>query len=305
MGQLGVEAPLNILSLDGGGSLGVYTLGILTELEAHLGQPLHEVFDLIYGTSTGSIIGSMIALGDDVQTIKDRYFEIAPDVMGESRAKGKTRRLEHHATELYGEKTFDAFKVAIGIVTTDVDLNRPMIFKSDAQLAHRRRETFEPGFGCRIADAVLASSAAYPIFKRRTLETSKGMKTLVDGGFAANNPALLALTDATGPLCMDRADIRLLTLGRGLYPEKKGLLQRTRMGNMITTLLQTNAETIDGLRKFIFNDVNTVRVNKAFNAEHLRTNFTEADRAMLDQIFHCGSETFGEHEDEILALLRN
>ena len=44
-----------ILTLDGGGSKGFYTLGVLHELEAMLGSRLHERFDLIYGTSTGSI----------------------------------------------------------------------------------------------------------------------------------------------------------------------------------------------------------------------------------------------------------
>ena len=34
------------------GSLGVYTLGILAEIERILNRPLHENFDLIYGTST-------------------------------------------------------------------------------------------------------------------------------------------------------------------------------------------------------------------------------------------------------------
>ena len=48
-----------------------------------LGRPLHEVFHLAYGVSTGSIIASMIALGDPVDpTIADRYFELAPDVLG-------------------------------------------------------------------------------------------------------------------------------------------------------------------------------------------------------------------------------
>jgi patatin-like phospholipase/acyl hydrolase len=36
-----------ILSLDGGGAKGFDTLGVLKELEAMLGQPLCERFDLI------------------------------------------------------------------------------------------------------------------------------------------------------------------------------------------------------------------------------------------------------------------
>jgi patatin-like phospholipase/acyl hydrolase len=57
------HALFRVLSLDGGGSKGVYTLGVLKEVEALAGKPLCEVFDLIFGTSTGSIIAALIALG--------------------------------------------------------------------------------------------------------------------------------------------------------------------------------------------------------------------------------------------------
>ena len=56
-----------ILSLDGGGAKGFYTLGVLHEIERMVGGPLCDRFDLIYGTSTGSIIGSLLALGRGVE----------------------------------------------------------------------------------------------------------------------------------------------------------------------------------------------------------------------------------------------
>ena len=58
--------PCRILSLDGGGAKGFYTLGVLKEIEAVLGQPLHERFDLIFGTSSGAIIAALLALRDRV-----------------------------------------------------------------------------------------------------------------------------------------------------------------------------------------------------------------------------------------------
>jgi uncharacterized protein len=44
-----------ILSLDGGGAKGFYTLGVLKEIEGMLKCPLCERFDLVFGTSTGGI----------------------------------------------------------------------------------------------------------------------------------------------------------------------------------------------------------------------------------------------------------
>ena len=54
---------------------------VLVEIERMLDKPLHETFELVYGTSTGAIIASMVALGDDVaETIHNRYFKLAPAV---------------------------------------------------------------------------------------------------------------------------------------------------------------------------------------------------------------------------------
>lgn len=62
-----------VLTLDGGGAKGFYTLRILREIEAMIGCRLHERFDLIFGTSTGSIITAMLALGKSVPEIIALY----------------------------------------------------------------------------------------------------------------------------------------------------------------------------------------------------------------------------------------
>ena len=56
-------AIFRILSLDGGGAKGFYTLGALKEIEALVECRLGEKFDLIYGTSTGAIIAALLGLG--------------------------------------------------------------------------------------------------------------------------------------------------------------------------------------------------------------------------------------------------
>src|ERR1700734_3309149 len=70
-----------ILSLDGGGAKGFYTLGVLKEIEALAGKPLHEQFDLVFGTSTGAIIAALVALGTPVDEIHRLYREYVPVVM--------------------------------------------------------------------------------------------------------------------------------------------------------------------------------------------------------------------------------
>ena len=45
-----------ILSLSGGGFMGLYTACVLAELEEQIGKPIAGCFDLIAGTSIGGII---------------------------------------------------------------------------------------------------------------------------------------------------------------------------------------------------------------------------------------------------------
>ena len=162
MEQLEITKPYYILSLDGGGSLGVYTLGVLIELEKMLKLPLHQKFDLIYGTSTGAIIASMIALGETVeQTIRDRYFELAPDIMRKWCSRSRTNSMRRHATSIYKDRTFDDFLTDIGIVCTDLHSGQPKVFKKSDTQAAARRGSFRSGFrlyNCRSSDLVLCGS---------------------------------------------------------------------------------------------------------------------------------------------------
>lgn len=64
-----------VLTLAGGGAKGVLTTTMLCNFQKKVGVPLHEFFDIIIGTSTGAIIGSMLAAGIEIQKIHQMYVE--------------------------------------------------------------------------------------------------------------------------------------------------------------------------------------------------------------------------------------
>jgi uncharacterized protein len=156
----------HILSLDGGGANGFYTLGVLKEIEGMIGCRLYERFDIVFGTSTGAIIASLIALGYSVDEIHDLYKKHVPSIMKAKSASHKTAALEKLAKEVFKEKTFADVKTGTGVVATNWMTERPMIFKGSIGQAHGRKGTFKPGFGVPIADAVVASCSAYPFYAR-------------------------------------------------------------------------------------------------------------------------------------------
>jgi uncharacterized protein len=119
-----------ILSLDGGGAKGFYTLGVLKEIEGMMGCPLCKRFDLVFGTSTGAIIAALICLGYSVDEIHSLYKKHVVKIVAQKSPAAKTAALEDLAREVFGDKKFDEVKTGIGIVATKWVVERPMIFKA-------------------------------------------------------------------------------------------------------------------------------------------------------------------------------
>lgn len=300
-----------ILSLDGGGAKGFYTLGVLKEIEAMLGCPLYKRFNLIFGTSTGAIIASLVALGYEIDAIHALYKKYVPSVMRASNAQAKSDALAKLAHEVYGKKTFSDVKTGIGIVATKWTIERPMIFKGDVAQAHGRIGTFKPGFGVSIADAVHASCSAYPFFNRKIVTTAAGDNVeLIDGGYCANNPTLYAIADAIAALKKDRADLRVVSVGVGIYPEPKPrrlimwLAKKYLVSvQLLQKTLEINTQSMDQLRTILFKDVNTIRINDTFEQPEMATDLMEHDLAKLNILRQRGSESFASREQDIRSFL--
>ena len=84
-----------ILSLSGGGYMGLYTIAVLSELEDQIGRPLAGCFDLIAGTSVGGIIALGLAAEHPASNINDAFEEMGKAVfrsaVDERRSKTKNK----------------------------------------------------------------------------------------------------------------------------------------------------------------------------------------------------------------------
>ncbi len=298
-----------ILSLDGGGAKGFYTLGVLKEIEAVLGRPLYQCFDLIFGTSTGAIIAALVALGSSVDDIHALYRKHVPTVMRRRTARGKSKALAHLAEAIFGNRRFTDLKTGVGIVATRWDFEKPMIFKTSVEQAHGRFNTFDPGFGCSIADAVRASCSAYPFFEKATVTTSKGdLIVLIDGGYCANNPTLYAIADAVNALNRSRDSLRVVSVGVGVYPEPKNwglgwLARRLLSVQLLQKTLNINTFSMEQLRTVLFDDVKTVRINDTFERPEMATDLMESNLLKLNMLYQRGGESFAKHEAQLKDLL--
>ena len=299
----------NVLSLDGGGAKGVYTIGVLRELESLCGERLGKVFNLIYGTSTGSIIAALLALGCTTKEVETLYFDLIPSIMGSvlRRPSKRSAALRKTAEEIFGNRSAHDFITGVGIVTTNWNAERPTIFKARVEQVHGRVSTFSAGFGCLIADAVVASCAAYPFFKKVRIHTEdKGELLLWDGGFCANNPTLFAIADARKATSNRHDAIRVLSVGCGSYPERTDLSRRflsVVKPRHFLKVLNTSSVTIDRLRSILFPEIQCVRVSECYSDMTLATDLLETRIGHLREMRRLGCESFGLEETNIKKLL--
>ena len=215
-------SPKRILALDGGGIRGALTLGYLQRIEDILRKQhgnskdfrLSDYFDLIGGTSTGSIIASCLAIGLKVSEIKDMYMELGEKIFAKKykwwkifevdelvKAGYNAKPLEDQLQKVFGDITLESDKIKTGlcIVAKRADTNSvwPLI-------NHPGGKYFNTADGMNkdilLWKAVRASSAAPTYFLPQVIDVGGGLPeaAFVDGGVSmANNPALQLLMVAT------------------------------------------------------------------------------------------------------------
>jgi patatin-like phospholipase/acyl hydrolase len=305
------EKLFRVLCLDGGGAKGFYTLGVLREIEALIDCGIHERFDLIFGTSTGSIIGTMLALGKSIPEITKLYQEHVPTVMKNNSAGGRSAALAKLATEIYGDAMFTDVKTNVGVVTTKWIHEKPMIFKGSIDQAHGMKGSFVPGFGVKIGDAVQASCSAYPYFNRKTVTTAAGDSIeLIDGGFCANNPTLYAIADATVAMKIPPDQIRVVSIGCGNYPpppvkpwNSAWWIEKTPGVQLLQKTLEINTQSMDQLRVILYKNIQTIRISDSFTEPAMATDLFEHDLKKLNILTQRGVHSFAQHEHALRDLL--
>lgn len=181
---------MKTLSLNGGGTSGYMTLGILQKIEEELKMPSYQLFDLITGVSTGSIISSFLCLGVTAKEVKQIYTEHIPFIF--------SNRNKYMIWKPYYkiEKLNDLAKKYLDITFKSSLKSRLMIYatKIDKPLIEPRfwKSWREENKDVKLSDAITASCAAPVYFQ--PYKFSDGV--FVDGGLITNNPSVCAISEA-------------------------------------------------------------------------------------------------------------
>ena len=231
----------NILSIDGGGILGLYSAEILALIEKELfknDKTFSNKFNLIAGTSTGGIIALALALDCSPAQVSEFYKMHGEKIFHKSyfnyffknwilTNRYSSLPLQNALAEFFGDKTVKDCKTNICIPAIDVSNCQPIIFKTN----HNGNLTRD--IDVKLTDIALATSAAPTYFPLHRFGYYRG---LADGGLWQNNPALFAVIEACTYFVGKEREydsINILSIGNPLSAIKETVSVETRKSGLI------------------------------------------------------------------------
>jgi patatin-like phospholipase/acyl hydrolase len=260
--RIRTPGPKKILSLDGGGILGMISVEILAGIEDMLrGQlqrgadfVLADYFDLVAGTSTGAIIAACIAAGMPVAKIREFYETSGRDMFDPAFVLKRlyykydddnlTRKLQ---SELGRDtKLGDAkLKTLLMMVMRNATTDSPWPISNNPFAKYNQRSRADCNLDLPLWQLVRASTAAPTFFPPEVVQMGGKVFVFVDGGVTMyNNPAFQAFLMATAePYQVNwetgEDKLLLVSVGTGVNPNANDSLrpEQMHMGYELKTLI--------------------------------------------------------------------
>lgn len=215
---------ITVLSIDGGGIRGVIPGVILAFLESELQKldgedaRIADYFDVIAGTSTGGLVTAMLTAPNEknrplfaAKDIRDFYLNECPKIFPQpsfplftnatkvikalAGPKYDGKYLHRLVKEKLGNTRLHQTLTNVVIPTFDINRLQPTIFSSYEVKQNQSLDAL-------LSDICIATSAAPTYLPAHYFETKDSAGkvrsfNLIDGGVAANNPALVAIGEVT------------------------------------------------------------------------------------------------------------
>ena len=276
-----------VLVLEGGGVKGLLAVLILKEVERLTGKKVHQLFDLIVGTSTGGLIASALTASRfgyepslNIEDLENIYMNETQAIFPQ---KGFIQDLRALFTSRYSTKPrskvfknyLKEFKlsstlVPIIIPSYDLEENQPIFFKT--------RYTDETKKDPLLYDICMAASAASTYFKPHRFNYDGRDVRCIDAGLYINNPSLAAIFELSkhykeyGLDEYSSEDMMMLSIGAGIgsiKPKHKDRWGTVRLiGDVIKVMFNGQARTTEYGITELLTPGNYLRVEFQLDPEH-------------------------------------
>ncbi|WP_457557056.1 patatin-like phospholipase family protein [Candidatus Harpocratesius sp.] len=202
-----------ILVLKGGGLRGLLQLPALELFETHFNKPIYEIFDLIVGSSVGSITGGILATGKyPVSKYNDLFLRYIPKIfhrrfgIGLLRPIYDKRNFNHMWRNLFPNENLLMEDCKTRFLCTSINLCdfRTHFFKS-----------WEEDDGKLPLEECIMRSFAAPYYFGPVVDKDQ-RAVWVDGGLGTTNtPLMIAFAESIN-LGWNRAKVEFTVIGTGL-----------------------------------------------------------------------------------------
>ncbi|CAM0951722.1 unnamed protein product [Alopecurus aequalis] len=302
---------VTVLSIDGGGIRGIIPAVALAFLETELQKldgeeaRLADYFDIIAGTSTGGLVTSMLTAPNNkrrplfaAKDIQAFYMDHSPKIFPQLRgASGRiVRMLRSLLGPSYdGKYLHEVLRKKLGntrlhqtltnvvIPTFDIKRLQPTIFSS---YEVKKKNTMD----ALLSDICISTSAAptyLPAHYFKTEDNHGNIKefNLIDGGVAANNPALVAIGEVTKQIFkenpdffpikpMDYGRFLVISLGTGSSKfEEKYNSQKAKSWGVLGWLLSSGSTPLVDIFTRASADMVDIHISAVFKALRSEQNY--------------------------------
>lgn len=204
-----------VLSVSGGGILGIGPAHFLKRLQKDLGKSVNTIFKGFGGTSTGSIIAGALNEGIDIEEIENLYKEKGKDIFKDWTYMEKLKSLNKPLPKYNNAELKKMLQEMLNGVCSEwkKEIFIPAVdmvsIKNQEKVFDRGDNDIPKWF------AVLASTSAPTYFMPAGSD-----KNWLDGGLVANNP--VAITTAGYKKRAKKEKFKVIHLETGMLINKKG-----------------------------------------------------------------------------------
>jgi len=269
--SLGKKKKFRILCLDGGGIRGLYSAKLLQKIEEECSVNLYNDFDLIVGTSTGSILAGAIVSKIPINKVISLYENEGSKIfkkkffsrIGLFQSIYKPDYLQDRLKHIFKDLTLGDIDKPLIINATDIGNSMPFVFKTK----HPKKELVRDR-DITLHDAILASSSAPIYFPPHKVAGY----LLADGGLWANSPVLVAISEAIHSFDIAPEDIAIVSIGTGtekidydFNTKLWGFLTGWKKKQLISTILNLQTISNQNIVNFIINKENILTLSYTSN----------------------------------------
>jgi patatin-like phospholipase/acyl hydrolase len=314
-----------ILSIDGGGTKGLYSMIVLDEYEKKYcipnGKLLSDYFDLICGTSVGSLIAIAIALKIPMSIIIKKFEETVADVFPISEDSNclikpfvkmyfSIRQMAGDKYDVHplakiiksftGDKTMKDVNNLLCIPSYCVNKSSNCVFKNTKVVFENMEEKES---NVKLIDVILASSAAPTFFPPHKINEN----FFSDGGIWANNPSAVGAIEALKYYVGENKefdDYVILSVGN-LSGEKNIKIKNpstffnfTKLPDLFTILINANTDSSE----YFVNKLEHSHIGKNIRIEHGEEDdylLDNAEKKFLSYLKKAGKEDADKYLERV------